>query len=85
MPGYFHLPPDDLFSPRREADNPCRMISICITHAPYGGIVEDPAAAPEIKEIIRHCQKHLAAHKVPISFSIVEKLPYTPTGNIRRW
>ncbi|HUB67749.1 MAG TPA: class I adenylate-forming enzyme family protein [Candidatus Methylacidiphilales bacterium] len=48
-------------------------------------VPEDPAAAPDIKELMRHCQKHLAAHKVPISFSIVENLPYTPTGKIRRW
>jgi long-chain acyl-CoA synthetase len=57
-----------------------------VGEVPVAEIVpEDPAAAPEIKEIGRHCQKHLAVHKVPVSFSIVSELPYTPTGKIRRW
>ena len=48
-------------------------------------VPENPAEMPEIKELVRHCQKHLAMHKVPMTFTIVTELPYTPTGKIRRW
>jgi long-chain acyl-CoA synthetase len=48
-------------------------------------VAEEPSSPPEIKELLRHCQKHLALHKVPVSFSIVAELPHTPTGKIRRW
>jgi long-chain acyl-CoA synthetase len=48
-------------------------------------VAGDAAAPPEMKELLRHCQKHLAMHKVPVSFSMVAELPYTPTGKIRRW
>ena len=45
----------------------------------------DPENPPKIDELTRFCQKHLAMHKVPVTFTIVQDLPHTPTGKIQRW
>jgi long-chain acyl-CoA synthetase len=48
-------------------------------------VAVDPDQPPLIADLNRYCQMHLAQHKVPMSFVIVESLPRTPTGKIRRW
>ncbi len=36
------------------------------------------------KELRRHCRERLAAHKVPLTFLAVQKLPQTASGKLRR-
>ncbi|MFI7530290.1 AMP-binding protein [Nocardia salmonicida] len=35
-------------------------------------------------ELLEHCRAHLAAYKIPREFRLVEQLPRTPTGKLRK-
>jgi len=47
-------------------------------------IPADPASPPRPIELQKHCRAHLSAYKVPLRFSLVEALPLTASGKIRR-
>ncbi len=44
----------------------------------------DPARPPDASELAAHCRALLARFKVPVAFRIVDGLPTTPSGKIRR-
>jgi long-chain acyl-CoA synthetase len=44
----------------------------------------DPARAPGREELARHCREYLARYKVPREFRVVDALPHTPSGKLRR-
>lgn len=47
-------------------------------------IPTDPANPPRPMDLQRHCRKHLSAYKVPRRFFVVQELPRTSSGKIRR-
>ncbi len=47
-------------------------------------IPADPALPPKPVELQRHCRALLSAYKVPMQFKIVEALPMTASGKLRR-
>ena len=47
-------------------------------------IPADPAAAPKPAELQRHCKAVLSGYKVPLVFKMVEELPLTASGKIKR-
>jgi len=47
-------------------------------------VLETGAAAPDRKALTEHLRERLAAYKVPREFRVVETLPQTPTGKLRR-
>lgn len=48
-------------------------------------IVPRPGEPPQANELFRFCRRRLAAFKVPREFEMVESLPYTLTGKLRRF
>ena len=44
----------------------------------------DPASPPKAIELQRHCKAVLSAYKVPMQFKMVETLPLTASGKLRR-
>lgn len=42
------------------------------------------AAMPAVREILSFCRERIARHKIPAEVAIVESLPRTPNGKIRR-
>lgn len=47
-------------------------------------IPRDPAAPPSGAALMRHCRERLAAYKTPVRFKIVDELPRTASGKIKR-
>jgi len=47
-------------------------------------IPADPAAPPKPPELQRHCKAVLSAYKVPMVFKLVDELPLTASGKIKR-
>lgn len=47
-------------------------------------IPTDPASPPKPIELQRHCRSLLSSYKVPMQFKIVESLPLTASGKLRR-
>jgi long-chain acyl-CoA synthetase len=47
-------------------------------------IPTDAANPPRPMDLQRHCRQHLSAYKVPLGFLVVEELPRTSSGKIRR-
>lgn len=47
-------------------------------------VLRDPANPPKNLRLISHCRERLAAYKVPLKFSFVEKLQRTASGKIQR-
>ena len=47
-------------------------------------VLRDPENPPKNIRLISHCRERLAAYKVPLKFSFVEKLPRTASGKIQR-
>jgi long-chain acyl-CoA synthetase len=47
-------------------------------------IPADPAAPPKPVELQRHCRALLSAYKVPMLFKMVEELPRTASGKLKR-
>ena len=43
-----------------------------------------PAAPPKPVELQRHCKAVLSAYKVPMVFRMVDELPLTASGKIKR-
>ncbi|MGH3888688.1 MAG: AMP-binding enzyme [Pseudonocardiaceae bacterium] len=39
---------------------------------------------PSAEEIVEHCAARLARFKVPVEVTLVESLPYLPTGKLAR-
>jgi acyl-CoA synthetase (AMP-forming)/AMP-acid ligase II len=48
-------------------------------------IPRDPAAAPDPAELTAYCRSHLARHKVPVQWFMVERFPLTPSGKIQKF
>ena len=44
----------------------------------------DPSNPPSAAEMASYCRKALASYKVPISYAIVENIPRTPSGKMKR-
>ncbi len=44
----------------------------------------DPAQPPRASELTSYCRKALAGYKIPVAFSVVEHVPRTASGKIRR-
>ena len=47
-------------------------------------VAADPARPPDADALRAHCRRHLAAYKVPVRIDVVDDLPRTATGKIRR-
>lgn len=47
-------------------------------------IPADPSSPPKPIELQRHCRAQLSAYKVPMQFKVVESLPLTASGKLRR-
>jgi long-chain acyl-CoA synthetase len=47
-------------------------------------IPTDAANQPRAIDLQRHCRQHISAYKVPLQFLIVQELPRTSSGKIRR-
>jgi long-chain acyl-CoA synthetase len=47
-------------------------------------VLRDPADPPKNIRLITHCRERLAAYKVPLKFTFVEKLQRTASGKIQR-
>lgn len=47
-------------------------------------IPQDPALPPKAIELQRHCRGLLSAYKVPMQFKVVESLPLTASGKLKR-
>jgi long-chain acyl-CoA synthetase len=47
-------------------------------------IPADPALPPKPIELQRHCRALLSAYKVPMQFKVVESLPITASGKLKR-
>jgi len=47
-------------------------------------VPRDPAAPPNMLSLSSHCRATLARYKVPVEFKMVEALPKTASGKIRR-
>ena len=47
-------------------------------------VPEDPAHPPRIEALALHCRASLARYKVPVEFHVVESLPLTASGKIKR-
>ncbi len=47
-------------------------------------VPSDPGAPPKISALIGHCRTQLARYKVPVEFRLVESLPLTARGKIKR-
>lgn len=47
-------------------------------------IPADPAAPPKPVELQRHCRTLLSAYKVPMRFKVVDSLPMTASGKLKR-
>ena len=53
--------------------------------APIAEIVlRDPSQPPSVVDLRRHCQRQLAAYKVPFEYQFVSTLPLTSSGKILR-
>jgi long-chain acyl-CoA synthetase len=48
-------------------------------------VVRDPNAPPATRELNQYCRVHLPSYKIPRRYEIVEALPLTETGKVRRW
>ena len=48
-------------------------------------IVPRPGSLANVSEIAEHCAQHLARYKLPRTISLLEELPLTATGKIRRF
>jgi long-chain acyl-CoA synthetase len=48
-------------------------------------IPADPAAPPKLVELQRHCRALLSAYKVPMVFKLVDTLPLTASGKLKRF
>jgi long-chain acyl-CoA synthetase len=51
---------------------------------PVAEVVLHPGAGVTARELIRRCRESLAAYKVPVRVNIVDSLPLTGSGKIRR-
>jgi long-chain acyl-CoA synthetase len=57
---------------------------------PYTGqtvkayVMREPGTEATIEEIMRHCERNLARFKCPTSVEFVSRLPYSPTGKVRK-
>lgn len=47
-------------------------------------VPRDPANPPKISALSAHCRSALARYKVPVEFRLVESLPLTASGKIKR-
>lgn len=47
-------------------------------------ILENPAVPLHRSSLLAHCRKHLAAYKVPLEITVVEELPRTASGKLKR-
>ncbi len=47
-------------------------------------VARDAAHPPKISELAAHCRASLSRYKVPVDFKLVDKLPLTPSGKIKR-
>jgi len=45
----------------------------------------DPAQPPRPADLAAHCRARLESYKVPREFTVVERLPLTASGKLRRW
>jgi long-chain acyl-CoA synthetase len=53
---------------------------------PIAELVLRPGAdAPATRDLVTHCRAALPGYKVPRRFDVVEALPMTETGKVRRW
>ena len=48
-------------------------------------IPRDPAAPPRPDELTAHCREHLARHKAPARWFIVEEFPLTASGKVQKF
>ena len=54
-----------------------------VGEVPYAEIVVDPAGC-DLDALRLHCARALSSYKVPLEFTIVDAVPRTPSGKIRR-
>jgi long-chain acyl-CoA synthetase len=47
-------------------------------------VVREGQGAPDVSDLRRYCYQHLAQYKVPKDFEIVDELPKTASGKIKR-
>lgn len=47
-------------------------------------VATDPTSPPDTDALRAHCRRHLAAYKVPVRIDVVDDLPRTATGKVRR-
>ncbi len=47
-------------------------------------VPKDPASPPSVLSLGAHCRGALSRYKVPLEFKIVETLPKTPSGKLKR-
>ena len=47
-------------------------------------VPRDPMQPPSVVDLRQHCQRQLAAYKVPLGYQFVSTLPLTPSGKILR-
>ena len=47
-------------------------------------VPRQPDAPPDRKSLLGHCRLRLARYKIPREFSLVDALPLTPTGKLKR-
>jgi len=50
---------------------------------PYAEVVVDPAGC-DLDALRSHCARVLSSYKVPLEFTVVDAVPRTPSGKIRR-
>ena len=53
----------------------------------YGELVNAAVTlvgAAEMRELLDHCRKHLAAFKVPVRIDVLAEIPRTPTGKVQQ-
>jgi acyl-CoA synthetase (AMP-forming)/AMP-acid ligase II len=48
-------------------------------------VLEEGHAAPKKKDLVVHCRAQLPSYQIPRRFDVLDALPLTPTGKIRRW
>jgi len=58
-------------------------------HALYGEVpivryIPSPEGAPTTMELRNHCRAHLAGYKIPLIFTVVQELPLTASGKLKR-
>lgn len=48
-------------------------------------VLAEGHAAPKKKDLVGHCRAQLPSYQIPRRFDVLDALPLTPTGKVRRW